>query len=92
MKKNNSAVICLSHELDDIDDLSYDSESRLKLAAEIFGQFVLAEGEHIAETRANMLKSLQKKFRKARKTYVSPCTAHEYVVFSRFQSTLECKL
>ncbi len=74
---------------------SFGFTEALKLAAEIFGQFVLAEGEHIAETRANMLQSLQKKFRKARKTYVSPCTAHEYVVFEReareFQSKLECK-
>ena len=58
---------------------SFGFTEALKLAAEIFGQFVLAEGERIAETRANMLKSLRKKFRKARKTYVSPCTAHEYV-------------
>ena len=66
MKKNNSAVICLSHELDDIDDLSYDSESRLKLAAEIFlkrdSNFFITTGWKYKSSLDNSLSSIMAKF------------------------------
>jgi hypothetical protein len=60
---------------------SFGFSEALNLASEIFGQFVLTEGERIVETRTNVLKSLRKKFRNAHKTYIPPSNAHEYVLF-----------